>query len=224
MIRVGIVDDQELVRTGFRMILDSEDDIEVVGEAGDGGAGLEMVRTVKPDVVLMDVRMPVMDGVEATKRLESSQRTRVIIVTTFGLDEYVFAALRHGASGFLLKDTPADQLVAAVRVVASGEALLSPSITKRLIESFQNGGGGGSAETLSVPESFDALTDREAEVLTEMARGLSNAEIAEKLFVSETTVKTHVGRVLTKLGVRDRVQAVVMAYESGIVRPGTGTE
>lgn len=225
MIRVGIVDDQELVRTGFRMILDSEDDLEVVGEAADGGAGLEMVRTVKPDVVLMDVRMPVMDGVEATKRLESSQRTRVIIVTTFDLDEYVFAALRHGASGFLLKDTPADQLVSAVRVVASGEALLSPSVTKRLIENFQNGVGGQAPEGVgTASELFDALTDRESEVLTEMSRGLSNAEIAEKLFVSETTVKTHVGRVLTKLGVRDRVQAVVMAYESGMVRPGTGTE
>jgi DNA-binding NarL/FixJ family response regulator len=225
MIRVGIVDDQELVRTGFRMILDSEDDIEVVGEAADGGAGLEMVRTIKPDVVLMDVRMPVMDGVEATKRLESSQHTRVIIVTTFDLDEYVFAALRHGASGFLLKDTPADQLVSAVRVVASGEALLSPSVTKRLIENFQNGVDtqvvDGADQT---SELFDALTERESEVLTEMSRGLSNAEIADKLFVSETTVKTHVGRVLTKLGVRDRVQAVVMAYESGMVRPGTGGE
>ncbi|MEM7272570.1 MAG: response regulator transcription factor [Actinomycetota bacterium] len=223
MIRVALVDDQELVRTGFRMILESEDDLEVVGEAGDGAAGLELVRTAKPDVVLMDVRMPVMDGVEATRRLEANQRTRVIIVTTFDLDEYVFAALRHGASGFLLKDTPADQLVAAIRVVASGEALLSPSVTKRLIENYQDehrGDGINPGQTVDSSDRFESLTEREAEVLTEVARGLSNAEIAEKLYVSETTVKTHVGRVLTKLGVRDRVQAVVMAYESGIVRPG----
>ncbi len=219
-VRVAVVDDQELVRTGFRMILETEDDIEVIGEAADGRAGLELVRVMKPDVVLMDVRMPVMDGVEATRRLESNEHTRVIIVTTFDLDEYVFAALRHGASGFLLKDTPADQLVAAVRVVASGEALLSPSVTKRLIEEFQS--GDDEPVSRASKDLFESLTDREAEVLTEMARGLSNAEIGEKLFVSETTVKTHVGRVLTKLEVRDRVQAVVMAYESGIVRPGHG--
>ena len=218
MIRVAIVDDQELVRTGFRMILESEDDFEVVGEAADGRAGLDMVRVQKPDVVLMDVRMPVMDGVEATKRLESNLSTRVIIVTTFDLDEYVFAALRHGASGFLLKDTPADQLIAAIRVVASGEALLSPSVTRRLIERFQT--EPPAAAPADEQPVFDQLTEREAEVLTELAKGLSNAEIAEKLFVSETTVKTHVGRVLTKLDVRDRVQAVVMAYETGVVRPG----
>lgn len=221
MIRVALVDDQELVRTGFRMILESEDDLEVVGEAGDGAAGLELVRTIKPDVVLMDVRMPVMDGVEATRRLEGNSQTRIVIVTTFDLDDYVFAALRHGASGFLLKDTPADQLVAAIRVVASGEALLSPSVTKRLIETYQDEhrNDAGSVDGSSVA-AFKSLTERESEVLTEVAKGLSNAEIADKLFVSETTVKTHVGRVLTKLGVRDRVQAVVMAYESGIVRPG----
>ncbi len=218
MIRVAEVDDQELVRTGFKMILESEDDLEVVGEAADGRSGLELVRLQKPDVVLMDIRMPVMDGVEATRRLEQNEHTRVIIVTTFDLDEYVFAALRHGASGFLLKDTPADQLVAAVRVVASGEALLSPSITKRLIEKFQTEPQAAPAEGGS--PVFDQLTEREAEVLTELAKGLSNAEIAAKLFVSETTVKTHVGRVLTKLNVRDRVQAVVMAYETGVVRPG----
>ena len=216
MIRVGIADDQELVRTGFRMILESEDDLEVVCESPNGQHALEMVRTRKPDVVLMDVRMPVMDGVEATRRLGASP-TRVIIVTTFDLDEYVFTALRHGASGFLLKDTPADQLIAAIRVVASGEALLSPSITRRLIERFQTT---GPVDQIPDRGRFEALTERETEVLTEMARGLSNAEIGEKLFVSETTVKTHVGRVLTKLAVRDRVQAVVMAYESGIVRPG----
>ncbi len=219
MIRIGLVDDQELVRTGFRLILESEDDFEVVGEAGDGRAAIDMVRSRRPDVVLMDVRMPVMDGVEATGRVVDDT-TRVIVVTTFDLDEYVFAALQNGASGFLLKDTPADQLVAAIRVVAEGEALLAPSITRRLIERFQT------AEPPPQPASSVAklasLTDREAEVLTELARGLSNAEIAEKLFVSETTVKTHVGRVLTKLDVRDRVQAVVMAYESGVVRPGAG--
>jgi DNA-binding NarL/FixJ family response regulator len=238
-IRVAIVDDQELVRTGFRLILESEDDIEVVGEAGDGRSALELIRARRPDVALMDVRMPTMDGVEATRRLVGAgpaddgpvSDTRIIIVTTFDLDEYVFSALQNGASGFLLKDAPADQLVAAVRVVASGEALLSPSITKRLIERFQNGaknptmapsapgstpgsGGGGRGAR------FEELTEREAEVLVELARGLSNAEIAQKLYVSETTIKTHVGRVLAKLEVRDRVQAVVMAYESGIVRPG----
>ncbi len=240
------------------MILESEDGFEVVGEASDGRAGLEMVRTVKPDVVLMDIRMPVMDGVEATRHLEGSQHTRVIVVTTFDLDEYVFAALRHGASGFLLKDAPADQLIEAIRVVAAGEALLSPSVTKRLIERFQTNpaapgtssapgptgaanpeAGEGShaqdaqatqaAQTAQAADQADqadavlsSLTEREAEVLGELARGLSNAEIASKLFVSETTVKTHVGRVLTKLNVRDRVQAVVVAYESGIVRPGAG--
>ncbi len=220
MIRIGIVDDQELVRTGFRMILESEEDFEVVGEASDGQAGLDMVRSRRPDVVLMDVRMPVMDGVEATRQLEANPDTRVIIVTTFDLDEYVFAALRNGASGFLLKDAPADQLIAAIRVVASGEALLAPSITRRLIEQFQ---GAAPSSTGSTGEAMIAtLTEREGEVLAELARGLSNAEIAEKLFVSETTVKTHVGRVLTKLNVRDRVQAVVMAYESGVVRPGAG--
>ncbi|MGI9611296.1 MAG: response regulator [Acidimicrobiales bacterium] len=219
MIQIGIVDDQELVRTGFRMILESESDFEVVGEACDGRSALEMVRARRPDVVLMDVRMPEMDGVEATSKLGPDTNTKVIIVTTFDLDEYVFAALQHGASGFLLKDTPADQLIAAIRVVAAGEALLAPSITRRLIEQFQTAGPGAGTTGQDV---LDALTEREAEVLTELAQGLSNAEIAEKLFVSETTIKTHVGRVLTKLNVRDRVQAVVMAYESGVVRPGAG--
>ena len=220
MIRIGIVDDQELVRTGFRMILESESDFEVVGEASDGRSALEMVRARRPDVVLMDVRMPDMDGVEATSKLGPDTETKVIIVTTFDLDEYVFAALQHGASGFLLKDTPADQLIAAIRVVAAGEALLAPSITRRLIEQFQT--AWPMAGTTTGQDVLDALTEREAEVLTELAQGLSNAEIAEKLFVSETTIKTHVGRVLTKLNVRDRVQAVVMAYESGVVRPGAG--
>jgi DNA-binding NarL/FixJ family response regulator len=220
MIRVGVVDDQELVRTGFRLILESEDDLEVVGEAANGEAALEMVRARRPDVVLMDVRMPVMDGVEATRRLAPGDSTRVIIVTTFDLDEYVFSALRHGASGFLLKDTPADQLIAAIRVVAGGEALLAPSITRRLIEHFQS--SGPPPQPPPGADRLATLTEREAEVLTQLAQGLSNAEIAERLYVSETTVKTHVGRVLTKLGVRDRVQAVVLAYESGMVRPGGG--
>ncbi len=227
-IQVALIDDQELVRTGFRLILESEDDLEVIGEADDGQSGIELIRSRCPDVALMDVRMPVMDGVEATRRLaEASSETRIIIVTTFDLDEYVFSALQNGASGFLVKDAPADQLIAAVRVVASGEALLSPSITRRLIERFQNGGSRALAGTTADPgatadvaERFAELTERETEVLVELARGLSNAEIAEKLFVSETTVKTHVGRVLAKLAVRDRVQAVVMAYESGIVKPG----
>ncbi|MEM9561534.1 MAG: response regulator transcription factor [Actinomycetota bacterium] len=227
-IRVALIDDQELVRTGFRMILDSEPDIEVVGEAGDGQAGLDLIRSNRPDVALMDVRMPVMDGVEATRQLaehppDGPGATRIIIVTTFDLDDYVFTALQNGASGFLLKDAPADQLVAAVRVVASGEALLSPSITRRLIERFQVEPSSAAAPAIDPADAdrrFGELTERETEVLVELARGLSNAEIAEKLYVSETTVKTHVGRVLAKLEVRDRVQAVVMAYESGIVRPG----
>lgn len=235
-IRVALVDDQELVRTGFRLILESEDDIEVIGEAADGQRGIDLIQAHHPDIALMDVRMPTMDGVEATRRLaELATTTRIIIVTTFDLDEYVFSALQNGASGFLVKDAPADQLVSAVRVVASGEALLSPSITRRLIERFQ--GGRAPSQTGSTPGSgvrtttevgsstpsgrFDELTERETEVLIELARGLSNAEIAEKLYVSETTVKTHVGRVLAKLEVRDRVQAVVMAYESGVVRPGS---
>ncbi len=225
-IQVALVDDQELVRTGFRLILESESDIDVVGEADDGRSGIDLIRSRRPDVALMDVRMPIMDGVEATRRLaELASPTRIIIVTTFDLDEYVFSALQNGASGFLVKDAPADQLVAAVRVVASGDALLSPSITRRLIERFQDGrasvsspspstGDPNSDGTVDPSRRFEELTERETEVLVELARGLSNAEIAVKLYVSETTVKTHVGRVLAKLEVRDRVQAVVMAYES----------
>jgi DNA-binding NarL/FixJ family response regulator len=217
-IRVGVVDDQALMRTGFRMILESADGIEVVGEADDGVTALTMVERERPDVVLMDVRMPEMDGVEATGRITAApdNRTRVLILTTFDLDEYVYSALRAGAAGFLLKDTPPEQLIEAVRVVASGEALLAPSVTRRLVEEF--------ARHAPAPPvtGLEELTDRETEVLVAMARGLSNAEIAETLFVGETTVKTHVGRVLMKLGVRDRVQAVVVAYESGLVRPGQG--
>jgi DNA-binding NarL/FixJ family response regulator len=215
MIRVLVVDDQQLVRTGFRMILDAEDDVEVVGEAGDGAEAVEHARSLDPDVVLMDIRMPVMDGVEATRRLADT--TKVLILTTFDLDEYVYDALRAGASGFLLKDTPPEDLADAVRVVARGEALLAPSVTKRLVAEF------ASRPTRSVQEApgLDLLTEREREVLGLVARGLSNQEIAAELYLGETTVKTHVGRILMKLGLRDRVQAVVLAYESGIVTPGT---
>jgi DNA-binding NarL/FixJ family response regulator len=214
-IRVLIADDQALMRTGFRMILDAQDDIEVVGEAIDGADAIRRFGALSPDVVVMDVRMPTMDGIEATRRLAALGRTaRVLILTTFDLDDYVYEALRAGASGFLLKDRPPEELVAAVRVIASGEALLAPSVTRRLIEEFAR-----RAPALK-PTELDELTEREREVLVLMARGLSNAEIARALFVAETTVKTHVGRVLHKLGLRDRAQAVVLAYESGLVHPG----
>jgi DNA-binding NarL/FixJ family response regulator len=217
-VRVLIVDDQALVRAGFRMILDAEPQIEVVGEAADGIAGLEAARSLRPDVVLMDIRMPELDGLEATRRLTSGgEGPRVLILTTFDLDEYVYEALRSGASGFLLKDTPPEQLVQAITVVAKGEALLAPSITKRLIEEFVRTGGAAQTEP---PPGIQELTSRELEVLRLIARGFSNAEIAKELFVSETTVKTHVARVLMKLNLRDRVQAVVLAYESGLVQPG----
>lgn len=217
-LRVVVVDDQALMRTGFRMILESAD-IEVVGEAENGEEAIATVAAETPDVVLMDIRMPELDGIEATRRIvESGSTTRVLILTTFDLDEYVYGALRAGAAGFLLKDTPPEKLIDAVRVVAAGEALLAPSVTKRLVEEFATNG----VETAPVA-GLDELTERETEVLHAMARGLSNAEIADVLFVGETTVKTHVGRVLMKLGVRDRVQAVVAAYESGLVRPGQGS-
>jgi len=216
-LRVVIVDDQHLVRTGFRMILDAEDGIEVVGEAADGLAGVEVVLREQPDVVLMDVRMPHLDGVEATRRITAAGvTTRVLVLTTFDLDEHVAGAVRAGASGFLLKDTPPDELVRAVRVVAAGDALLSPSVTRQLLDQVAAGGA-----PVATDPAVDALTEREREVLDLLARGLSNAEIAERLVLGETTVKTHVGRVLSKLGLRDRVQAVVWAYEHGIVRPGS---
>ena len=217
-VRVLIADDQELVRTGFRMILKAEPDIDVVGEAADGAEAVELARRLRADVVLMDIRMPVVDGLEATRRLvAASGDTRVLILTTFDLNEYVYEALRAGASGFLLKDAPAAQLVTAVRVVASGEALFAPSITRRLIAEFAR-----RPPLNNKPERMQELTPRELEVLRLVARGLSNAEIANELFVSDATVKTHVARILMKLDLRDRVQAVVAAYESGLVQPGAG--
>jgi DNA-binding NarL/FixJ family response regulator len=218
-IRVLLVDDQALIRAGFRMILDAEEGIEVVGESADGTQAVDSVRRLKPDVVLMDIRMPEMDGIEATRLITGrggeGEGPRVLMLTTFDLDEYVYDALRAGASGFLLKDVPAEQLVDGIRVVAQGDALLAPSVTKRLIHEFSRG-----AVAQSAPAELDDLTPRELEVFKLIARGLSNAEIAAELVVSETTVKTHVARVLMKLGVRDRVQAVVLAYESGVVAPG----
>jgi DNA-binding NarL/FixJ family response regulator len=216
-IRVLIADDQALVRSGFRMILEARDDLEVVGEAENGAQAIELARELAPDVVLMDVRMPVLDGVEATRRLlEAGSEARVIILTTFDLDEYVFEALRAGASGFLLKDVQPAQLVEAIRVVASGEALLAPSITRRLLDRFA---ASFDASERGTPSELDSLTPRELEILRLIAGGLTNAEIARELFVSETTVKTHVSSVLRKLHLRDRVQAVVLAYEAGLVRP-----
>ena len=215
-IRVLIADDQALMRAGFAMILDAEDDIEVVGEAIDGRDAVERFRRLGPDVVVMDVRMPAMDGIEATRRLTAlDPPARVLILTTFDLDAYVYDALRAGASGFLLKDRPPEELVAAVRIVAAGDALLAPSVTRRLIESFAS-----RRDAPMPPAELAELTEREREVLVLIARGLSNTEIAKELFVAETTVKTHVGHVLHKLRLRDRAQAVVLAYESGIVAPG----
>jgi DNA-binding NarL/FixJ family response regulator len=215
MIRVLLADDERLVRAGFRMILKAEPDIEVVGEAGDGREAVAKAERLAPDVVLMDIRMPGLDGIEATRRATApADPPRVLVLTTFDRDEYVFAALRAGASAFLLKDAPEHQLLAAIRVVADGGSLFAPSVTRRLIEQFA---GGGSAPAASA--AFDELTARELEVLRLVARGLSNAEIAAELVVSEHTTKTHVASILQKLGLRNRVQAVVLAYESGIVQP-----
>ncbi len=218
-LKVLIVDDQALVRAGFRMILDAEDDIEVAGEAADGLDAVAEAERLRPDVVLMDVRMPQVDGIEATRRLLAgvAADTKVVMLTTFDMDEYVYDALRAGASGFLLKDVPPEQLVAGIRAVAQGDALLAPSITRRVIEEFVR--RPPSTVKTRTPELQD-LTARELEVLKLIARGLSNAEIAKELFVSETTVKTHVAHVLTKLALRDRVQAVVLAYECGLVGNG----
>jgi DNA-binding NarL/FixJ family response regulator len=216
-IRILVADDQELVRAGLRLVLERVAGLEIVGEAVDGEEAVALALRDRPDVVLMDVRMPGVDGIEATRRLAQSEvadEVRVLILTTFDLDKYVYAALRAGASGFLLKDTPPDQLAQAIRIVASGDALLAPSVTRRLIDEFADRGGDEVADI-----TLDSLTEREEEVLKLVAQGLSNAEIASELVVEETTVKTHVRHVLQKLGLRDRVQAVVAAYEGGLVRP-----
>jgi DNA-binding NarL/FixJ family response regulator len=216
MIRVLIADDQVLVRTGFRVIVDAEPDLLVVGEAGDGRETIEAARALRPDVVLMDVRMPNMDGIEATRRLAAGEHPpRVLILTTFDLDEHVYEALRAGASGFLLKDAGADELLHAVRVIAAGEALLSPSITRRLIADYAR-----RPPVRERPQALEALTPRELEVLRLLARGHSNGDIARQLVLGEATVKTHVARVFQKLDLHDRAQAVVLAYETGLVQPG----
>ncbi len=218
-VRILLADDQPLLRTGFRMVLGAEDDLDIVGEAGDGAEAVELARRLQPDVVLMDIRMPRMDGVAATRAIVAAKLpVRVLILTTFDLDEYVVGALRAGASGFLAKDVPADDLVTAIRTVAAGEAAVAPRILKRLLDRFADALPDPNAGR---PRGLDTLTEREREVLVQVARGLSNAEIAKALTVSETTVKTHVGHVLAKLALRDRVQAVVLAYESGLVRPGS---
>jgi DNA-binding NarL/FixJ family response regulator len=216
MIRVAIADDQALVRTGFRVILDAEPDLEVVAEAADGREIVDLVNARRPEVVLMDVRMPNLDGIEATRHLAALQAPpRVLMLTTFDLDEYVYEALRAGASGFLLKDAGADELLHAVRVVAAGEALLSPSITRRLIADYAR-----RPPASEQPAALAELTPRELEVLRLLARGLSNADIARELVLGEATVKTHVARVFGKLGLHDRAQAVVLAYETGLITPG----
>jgi DNA-binding NarL/FixJ family response regulator len=217
-IRVVLADDQALVRAGFRALLDAQDDIEVVGEASDGEGAVRLAAELTPDIVLMDIRMPGVDGLAATRRIAADERcgaVRVVILTTFGLDEYVFDAIRSGASGFLVKDTEPEELVQAVRVVAGGEALLSPSVTKQLIAEFA-----ARAKEPQSPDRLEELTDREREVLALVAEGLSNEEIAERLVVSPATAKTHVSRTIGKLHARDRAQLVVIAYESGLARPG----
>jgi len=220
MIRVLLVDDQSLLRMGFRLILEAEPDLEVIGEAADGATGVSMASSLHPDVVLMDVRMPGMDGIQATAAITASRSSKVLILTTYDLDQYVFAGLKAGASGFLLKDAPPDELTSAIRTVAAGEAVLAPTATRRLIDQF--------APLLPDPGRQDdrdtvlsKLTDRERTVFAQLATGRSNREIATELHLSEGTVKIHVGRILTKLGLRDRVQAVVLAYESGLITPGS---
>ena len=217
MIEVLLADDQALVRAGFRMIIDAQPDMAVVGEASDGLEAAEEARRLRPDVLLMDIRMPGLDGIEATRRLiADGSRARIVMLTTFDLDEYVYEAMKAGASGFLLKTAPPHQLIGAIRDAAAGETLVAPAITRRLVEEFVS----RPRPSVDGPQSLGELTPRELEVLGFVARGLSNAELARELFVSEATVKTHVARILMKLGLRDRVQAVVLAYESGLVRPG----
>jgi len=217
-IRIVLVDDQELVRTGFRMVLDAQPDMTVVGEAADGLAAVEFARAHTADVMVMDARMPRMDGVAATQRIrQAGDRPRVLMLTTFDLDEYAFAALKAGASGFLLKDVPPEELLFAIRAVHSGDAVVAPSTTRRLLDRFAPMLPAGDSQAAS---ELEELTERERQVLVLVAQGLSNAELAQRLFVSEATVKTHVGRILAKLGLRDRVQAVVYAYENGLVRAG----
>ena len=220
-VRVVLVDDQALIRTGFKMILETEDDIEVVGEASDGEQAISMTRSVRPDVVLMDVQMPTMDGLEATGRIvqDASIPSRIVILTTFERDDYIFEALRAGASGFLLKNAPSEELVHAVRVVAAGDALLAPSVTRKVIEGFIR----RPAQHRNEGE-LRRLTERETEILQLLATGKSNSELAAHLFVGEGTIKTHVSSVLTKLGLRDRMQAVIFAYESGLIEPGQHRE
>lgn len=224
MTRIVIADDEVLVRAGLRMMIESQPDLEVVGEAGDGESAVRLADELAPDVVLMDIRMPELDGIEATRRITGSarlddpaERPRVLILTTFEIDEYVYEAVRAGASGFLLKRTPPEELLDGLRIVAEGDALLAPSVTRRLMDEFSGATSDGSRATDVRNRDLDRLTDREREVLVLVARGLSNREIAEKLFVGESTVKTHVKRILMKLGLRDRIQAVILAYETGLI-------
>jgi DNA-binding NarL/FixJ family response regulator len=221
-IRVLLVDDQSLLRLGFRMVLEAQPDIEVIGEAGDGAQAVAMTRSLHPDVVLMDVRMPVLDGIQATRQIVAAgSAARILVLTTFNLDEYVFAALRAGASGFLLKDVPPADLLTGIRAVAAGDAVVAPNITRRLLDAFASHLPDPATGRSPTDQRLGQLTDREREVLVQVARGHSNTEIADLLTVAEATVKTHVGRILTKLDLRDRVQVVVFAYEAGIIHPGT---
>jgi DNA-binding NarL/FixJ family response regulator len=225
MTTVLLCDDQALVRVGLRKILDAEGDLEVVGEAGDGEDAVTEAIRLRPDVVLMDIRMPALDGIEATRRIVNARpATRVLMLTTFGLDGYVYDALRVGASGFMLKDAPPEEIVAAVRIVANGDALLAPAITRSVIEEFARRSSSNAPAKRQPPPAFEELTPREREVLELLARGLSNPEICEQLVISEATTKTHVARILQKLGLRDRIQAVIYAYETGLIEPGRAAD
>jgi DNA-binding NarL/FixJ family response regulator len=219
-VRVILVDDQELLRRGLRMVLEEQPDLDIVGEAADGEQAIRQVAELDPDVVVMDVRMPHLDGVEATRQITAAYRSKILILTTFDLDEYAFTALRYGASGFLLKDVPPTQLASAIRNIAAGDAVVAPSVTRRLLDAY----AARLPDLRPRPDAkdpLDTLTEREKEVLVEVAAGLSNSEIAAKLYLAEPTIKTHLGRVLTKLGLRDRVQAVVYAYQTGLVKPSS---